>query len=333
MLPQIDGAATLPELQAAAARVDKTIAELHGSGVPIARIAGLVHGLNTRLIGRLWALLAPPEVVGHSCLLVMGSEGRGEQILKTDQDNALLLRDSFEWPGLAALAAEFNAALATLGYPPCPGDIMLTNPLWRQPLAAFRETIRGWLYDGAADGPMHLAIFFDAAAVAGDATLLDEARAHLDRILTGQDAFLARFAAAADQFQEPGNWLTRLSGRRDEQPLDLKKLGTFPIVHGVRALALQYGVREAGTAARLARLAEMQRIDEPLARDLVDALHLLMGIRLTHQLRQRARGLTASNEVRPSELSTLEREPLHDALAIVKRFRAFLRHHFRLDAL
>jgi CBS domain-containing protein len=70
-----------------------------------------------------------------------------------------------------------------------------------------------------------------------------------------------------------------------------------------------------------------------LARDLVDALHLLMGIRLTHQLRQRAQGLAATNEVRPSALSTLEREPLHDALAIVKRFRASCVQHFKFDAL
>ena len=91
-------------------------------------------------------------------------------------------------------------------------------------------------------------------------------------------------------------------------------------------------MREQSTAARLARLAALQHIDDTQARDLVDALLLLMGIRLTHQLQQRAQGLPAGNEVRPSELSTLEREPLHDALAIVKRFRAFLRMHFRLDS-
>jgi CBS domain-containing protein len=334
---QIDDAATLAELQAASARIDETVALLHNSGIRIERITRLVSELNTRLFARLWELLAPPEVQANSCLLVMGSEGRSEQILKTDQDNALLLCDGFEWPGLEALAAGFNAALATLGYPRCPGDIMLTNPLWRQPLAAFRETLRGWVYGEQHDGPMHLAIFFDAAAVAGDATLLADARAWLDQILAGQDNFLARFAAAADQFQEPGNWLTRLTAKvahtRDEQPLDLKKLGTFPIVHGVRALALQYGVREQGTAARLARLTAQHRVDEALARDLLEALHLLMGVRLTHQLRQRAQGVAASNEVKPSDLSTLEREPLHDALAIDKRWRIFLRHHFHLDAL
>ena len=329
--------ASVAELRAAAQRIDEMVKLLHASGIRIERITRLVGELNTRLFARLWALLAPAEVLANTCLLVMGSEGRGEQILKTDQDNALLIRDGFEWPGLDALAAQFNAALVELGYPPCPGDIMLTNPLWRQPLAAFKETMRDWLHGGGGggtpDGAMHLAIFFDAAAVAGDAALLHEARAHLERILGGQDAFLARFAAAADQFQEPGNWFTRLKGRRNEQPLDLKKLGTFPIVHGVRALALQYGVREQGTAERLAKLVRLERIEPDLAQDLVQALHLLMGIRLTHQLSQREHGLVAGNEVKPSELSTLEREPLHDALAIVKRFRLFLRQHFRFDSL
>ncbi|MBA4178905.1 MAG: signal transduction protein [Leptothrix sp. (in: Bacteria)] len=330
---QIDEATGVAELQQAAARIDEMVKLLHGGGIRIERITRLVSELNTRLFARLWHLLAPPEVVAHSCLLVMGSEGRGEQILKTDQDNALLLRDGFDWPGLADLAAQFNGALAQLGYPRCPGDIMLTNPLWRQPLALFRETIFGWVHGGHVDGPMHLAIFFDAACVAGDASLLEAARVHLAQVLQDSDVFLSRFAAAADQFQEPGNWFTRLTTKRDEQPLDLKKLGTFPIVHGVRALALQYGVREQGTAARLAALVRRQRFDATLARDLTEALQLLMAIRLTHQLRQRASGEDAGNEVRPSALSTLEREPLLDALAIVKRFRAYLRLHFRLDNL
>jgi CBS domain-containing protein len=185
------------------------------------------------------------------------------------------------------------------------------------------------------EGPMRLAIFFDAAAKAGDASLLKEARDHLGR--EARQEGVGATQHAADQFQEPGHWLSRLAGRmspgRDEQALDLKKLGTFPIVHGVRALSLKYGVRAPGTVDRLAALVAAGRLEEGLARDLGDALHLLIGIRLTHQLRQRERGETATNEVRPSDLSTLEREPLHDALAIVKRFRLFLRQHFRFDTL
>ncbi len=334
---QIDEARSVDELQGAAQRIDEVIALLHGGGIRIERITRLVSELNTRLFARAWALIAPPELVANSCLIVMGSEGRGEQILKTDQDNALLLRPGAEWPGLAEVTQRFSDALSAFGYPPCPGQIMLTHSPWCQPLDRFQDTIRGWLYGHGQgpepDGMMHMAIFFDAARVAGDASLLADARAYLDRILSGQDALLARFAAAADQFQESGNWFTRLTTRRDEQLIDLKKLGTFPIVHGVRALSLAHGVREAGTAARLQRLVALDKLDADLARDLVDALHYLMGLRLSHQLRQRAGGARPGNEIRANELGPLEREPLHDALAIVKRFRQHLRLHFKLDAL
>jgi CBS domain-containing protein len=330
---RIAAAPAVDALQAQAARIDPIVVRLHADGEPVERIATLVSALNTGLLARLWALLAPPELVAGSCLIVMGSEGRGEQILKTDQDNALLLRDGLAAPGLDALAQRFSAALAGFGYPPCPGGIMLTNPLWRQPLADFRESIRGWVYGDDREGPMRLAIFFDATAVTGDAALLADVRDYLDRIFAGQDIYLARFAAAADAFHEPGNWFTRLLTRRDEQPLDLKKLGTFPIVHGARALSLQYGVREPGTVARLQALAARQRLDATLARELADALHFLMRLRLSHQLLQRAGGARPGNEVRPADLALRDREPLRAALAVVLRFRAFLRQHFRLASI
>jgi CBS domain-containing protein len=338
---QIEAASSLQALQSASARLDAMVPALHGSGVHAARIAEIVCGLNARLFARLWALLAPPEVIANSCLLVMGSEGRGEQILKTDQDNALLLRDGFEWPGLEALASRFNGVLAEWGYPKCPGDIMLTNPLWRQPLADFRETLRLWVYgdEGVVpvDGPMDLAIFYDAAAVAGDAALLETVRAQVDRLLVGQDSYIARFASPADQFVEPGKWLSRLAAivhlQRDEPPLDVKKLGLFPLVHGARALALQHGIREAGTAARLNRLAAQGRVNPTLAGDAVDALHGLMDLRLTQQLRQRAQGGVAGNEITVADLSEAEAAQLQAALASVKRWRTFLRQHFHLDAL
>jgi CBS domain-containing protein len=263
----------------------------------------------------------------------MGSEGRGEQLLKTDQDNALVLRDGVVFAGLEDVASRFNAALADFGYPPCPGDIMITNPLWRQAVAGFREAIRGWLMGADPEGPMRLAIFCDAAPVAGDASLLAELRDYLDALAADNDAYLARFAAAADQFHEPGHWWSWLTGHRDEQPLDLKKLGIFPIVHGVRTLALQHHVRELGTAARLARLTALDRIDDSFARELLAALHVLMATRLAHQLRQREAGQVPGNEIRPVDLAPHEREPLRDALTVVKRFRIWLRQHFRFDTL
>lgn len=331
---QIDDATTVDELRTAAERIDAMVGLLNDGGIKIERIARLVGELNHRLFARLWGLVAPADLVANSCLLVMGSEGRGEQIVKTDQDNALLLRDGFEqYPQLAAVATRFNAALAEFGYPPCPGQIMLTNPLWRRSETQLREALHGWIYGSDEQGPMHLAIFFDAVAVAGNSHLLEAARQHLDAILVGSDAFLARFAAAADQFDAPGSWWLRLTTRSDDPLLDLKKLGTFPIVHGVRALSLKHRVRERGTAERIRRLVEAHHLGADLGRDLHEALHYLMGLKLRQQLRQRASGQAPDNGVRLSELSLMDGDQLKDALAIVKRFRALLRQHFHLDTL
>ena len=330
---QIEQAAGVANLAAAAARVDAMVALLHDDGLKIERIATLVGRLNAQLFARLWSMVAPPELVANSCLVVMGSEGRGEQILKTDQDNALLLRDGFECPGLETIVTQFSEGLTQLGYPPCPGRIMLVNPLWRQPLAAFKETLHDWVYGAQPEGPMHLAIFIDSLAVAGDAALLTEARDHLERILDRADVFFARFASAIDLFDPHPNWWHRLLARDADEALDLKRLGIFPIVHGVRALALQQGLRVNGTQQRLRPLAEQHQIDPSLARDVLDALHFLMALRLGCQLRDKDAGLVPGNRVLPCALGTLERETLHAALGIVRRFRAEVHQRFRLDAL
>jgi CBS domain-containing protein len=333
---QVEQAESIADLKAAALQLDGLVELLHGGGVKIEVISSMVRVLNAQVFERLWSFVAPAELVAHSCLLVMGSEGRGEQILKTDQDNALLLRDGYEFAALPQVAEAFNRSLIEFGWPRCPGEIMLVNPLWCAPLATFRERIRGWIYGSDADAPMHLAIFMDAAAVAGDAELLQQARQFAFEILPGNDAFLARFAAAADQFDEPSvGWWARLTSprARDELPFDLKKLGTFPIVHGVRALALQSQVTHLSTAERLRALVERRRIDAALARDLTEALHFMMGLKLKNNLAQRQAGRAVDNLVRMSGLSTLERDRLQDALGIIRRFRQFLQQHFKLGAL
>jgi CBS domain-containing protein len=332
---QIEQAASVAELKQAALQMDAMIVLLHSDGIRIELVARLVHELNRQLLARLWTMLAPAELVANSCLIVMGSEGRGEQILKTDQDNGLLLRDGFATDGIEQLTERFSAALIGFGYPPCPGNIMVSNPLWRQPLAGFKQTLRGWLFGGETNGVMNLAIFLDAAVVAGDAGLLREARRFVDESLVGDDVFFARFVNAADQFSEPGGWWARLGGLRgrDEQAFDLKKLGTFPVVHGARTLALQHHIAEIGTAARLRALAERQHLPQQMARDLTEALHFLMVLKLDNNLRQRRSGQPVNNLVQLSTLGTLERDLMKDSLAIIKAFRQHLRLHYRLDFL
>ena len=171
----VDAAGSLDELRPVAARIESSLALLRDGGLAVDRIARIAGGLNRQLHARLWSLLAPPRLAAESCLLVMGSEGRGEQIARTDQDNALLLRDGCDaaWLQAAEAAARrFNDALAELGWPPCTGGVMADNPLWRRPLANFRESLADWVHGHEAEGVLRLAIFVDAQTVAGDAALL-----------------------------------------------------------------------------------------------------------------------------------------------------------------
>jgi CBS domain-containing protein len=331
---QVEHAQTTEELRLAAQQVDESIALLVRGGVRIDIVSRLVSTLNAQIFARLWSLLAPAELVQNSCLLVMGSEGRGEQILKTDQDNALLLRDGYQCEGLVDLVAGFSTALLNFGYPPCPGNIMVTNPLWCQSLASFRETIGNWLFSADPEGPMKLAIFMDARAVAGDAALLVSARDHAFQLAVGSDTFIGRMASAINQFHEPSSaWWRRLSTLhdRDSKTFDLKKLGTFPIVHGARALALEYRLDALSTVERLRELASQQFLSEELARDLVETLHLMMTLKLRNNLRQIALEQPVSNLVELASLSTLEREQIKTALLIIKQFRLHLQLHFRLE--
>ena len=280
---QVAEASDVNELRAAARQIEDLVRVLHHDGVRVDVIAALVSELNRQVFSRLWELIAPQALRENSCLIVMGSEGRGEQIIKTDQDNGLLLRDGFAADGVEAVTEAFTAALIEFGYPPCPGGIMLSRPRWRKHLGAFRNTIRDWIHGDDPEGPMNLAIFLDATAVAGDARLLEDARNYVDEVLFDSFVFYARFARAVDQFGAA--WWTRLPGLigRKAAEIDIKKLGIFPIVHGVRVLSLQYRIRTHGTADRLHALVAAERFEEPLALRLIEALHFLIGLKLAEQ--------------------------------------------------
>ncbi|WP_054285882.1 putative nucleotidyltransferase substrate binding domain-containing protein [Gulbenkiania mobilis] len=329
---RLERASSLDELAEIAGQITRLVRILSSHGVKAPQLGRLVQTLNTRLFERTWKLIAPADVVANTCLVVMGSEGRGEQILKTDQDNALILRNGFSLPQLPGLAEAFSAALERFGYPPCAGGIMISRPAWRQTVADFSRTLQGWVDRPDGEALMNLAIFVDAEAVAGDASLLHACRSTLRAALVDDPSFYARFARAVEQFDTPlGLFAQLLTQEREGQAmLDLKKGGIFPIVHGVRALALEKGLTENNTFDRLDKLATCGALERELASDVGEALGFLLQLRLEQGLEEMAAGRAATSRVAPARLSTLERDLLKDALAVVKRFRTLLRHHFRL---
>ena len=329
---QIEQAQDLSALAQASEHITRLVGVLFRGGTRVGLMAQLVQQLNARLFERAWHMIAPPELVAHSCLFVMGSEGRGEQLLKTDQDNGLVLRDGYEPPpDLQDICTRFSQALQSFGYPECPGGIMVCHSAWRAPVSVWNERVRDWLLRPEGDSLMHLAIFLDAHAVAGDVALLAQVRQRIVQLANDSDALVARFALAIDAFGSPAGWWNRLLGLGEDEPVNLKKAGIFPIVHGVRSLALARRILATGTGERIEALVADGTLDANLGQELLQGLHFLMGLRLQAGLAELQLKREVTGNVNPQRLSTLERDLLKDALSAVKRFKAFLHQRLRLD--
>lgn len=324
---QIDRASSIADLAQAAQKIEPQIRMLRRQGVKIEALCEIVSDLNQRLHAKLFSLVAPQSIRERGCLIVMGSEGRGEQTFRTDQDNGLILSGPAPEGDLEAFRADIFRALETCGFPPCPGNVMVRNPVWSKTLADFRDDFRRWLALTDEAAVMNIAIFIDARAAAGDPELLTAAKQDLIAAMRGERVHLARFARAIDAFPTPiGLFNNLLASKAEGDAVDLKKGGIFPIVHGVRALALEKGLEETGTAARIARLAELGTFEPQFARELTEALRYLMTMRLDAEIAEQA----STSLVRPRELTTMERDALRDAFQVAKRLREMVRRHFNL---
>ncbi len=328
---QIDMAEDIDELRAAAGQIEKFIRTQHGSGVKVSVIGRMVQELNLQIFSKLWSLIAPMDVQLNSCVLVMGSEGRGEQVLRTDQDNALLLRDGFSFDGMEGICARFNEELAIMGYPLCTGQMMMNNPIWRQQCGDFKKTITEWVFSSDPQAPVYLSTFLDAKVVCGDVTLFEDVQQHLIHGQRDYAGFINRFAQAVNLFgdAEPSWWRKILPiGHTESNEMDLKKAGIFPIVHGVRSLALEQGCIETSTKGRIESLVAAHVLEADTGRNLIEALYFLLALRLKSSLNLNTAGGAA---IKPDDLSALERDLLKDCLHIAKEFRAFVSKHFHLN--
>jgi CBS domain-containing protein len=328
----IDQAVTPAELSEASERIGFLVRQLQDSGTKIGFITDLSTDLHRRMTAKLFDMLAPPGMAERACLVVMGSEGRGEYLIKTDQDNGMILADGYlpeDWDGFRQRLTD---ALIEAGFPPCPGEIMVRNPAWSKPLAKWCEDARGWVLKPDEQALMNVAIFYDAAPVAGEARLLDEAKRYLFEVLADNNAFHARFARAIDMFDTPlGLFSTLVTGKGpNKDELDLKKGGIFPLMHGVRALALERRLTETNTVQRIRRLQGLGVFEKGQAQELTDAFNVLTGLRLSARLEKLRLHQPLDNFVRPDAITKLERDLLKDTLQIVKRFKEVVRHHFRL---
>ena len=330
---QIEQANSIEGLKQPVESIGQYIRTQHNNGIKIGVISRIVQALNAHVFAKLWRLIVPDMVYENTCIIVMGSEGRGEQIMRTDQDNALIIRNGFSDPNLADYAETFNQTLADMGYPLCEGNIMMTNPLWRQPLNRFKSEVSTWFSQKEPEHAIWLSSLLDASYVCGDERLLEGLRKHLQIAHRSADPMFVRsFAQAALQFGEINQWWKKfvpLIGKPMPQDIDLKKAGIFPLVHGIRALALENDIFEAtSTKDRLQQLAHLGVITPKRAETLNEALEFFMARRLDIAL---ATDNKLAREVDPAMLSALERDLLKECLNVVKSFKNELRQRYQLD--
>ena len=338
VMAEIERAAGIEELGRAAAAIGPLLEALHDTGMKVQAVAEMVSDLNRSILRRLFGFLAPPDLVASACLIVMGSEGRGEQLARTDQDNALIVADgaAIDDATLRGVCTRFTETLLGYGYPRCPGNMMVSNPQWAQPESAFRADIDDWLVRPSGESFLNLAALTDATAVAGDPAVLQRLRRHLFDSIGNAGGFLSHFARPILQFDTPiGFFHQILLGHGDRAgEIDLKKGGLFPIVHGVRALALERRIEAVNSFARIEALAVAGALERDVAGDLAEALQYLMELRLRARLAKDrgGGGAVGDDSVRAQDLSRLQHDGLRDSLLIAKRFKERISYHFHLDA-
>lgn len=321
-------ARTLDEVADAAAGLNALVRTLHGQGARITYLMELVSALNSRILAQVFAQLVPAEYHDRICLLVLGSEGRREQIIRTDQDNALVLADDFAWDGLDAAMQRFSQVLEKIGYPPCPGGVMVSNPQWRMRQSQWLQRIEQWRNARDGQAQLDLAIAVDARAIAGNAALCEPIAAALRAL--GNDDLLMRFMAQSTlSFDTPLGMFGRV--RSSERGTDLKKGGIFPLVHGLRTLALRHQVHRNNSFQRSDGLAAIGALPADLADQARQALGVLQRLRLDQQLADIAEGRVPGNHIDLQALRHLDRELLRDALRVVNAFKEHMRTVFQLE--
>lgn len=301
-------------------------------------VSAMTDALTTRLLQLAEAELGPPPV--PYAWVAAGSQGRGEQTARSDQDNCMVLDDSYaaERHGeyFRELARRVCDGLDACGYVHCPGGMMAITDQWRQPLARWHDYFRRWIDRPEPEAMMLAGVFLDQRHVHGRAELVETLRAEVVARARANKAFLAALAANALQRKPPLNWRNRLMPIREgphEGTIDLKMHGIVPIVDMARYYAYAAGAEAVNTRDRLEQAAARGKLTDPQARDLLDALDFLSGLRLRHQARLMAGGQAADNYLDPAALSNFERGHLQEAFRLIARMQSVVAEAYPVNLL
>ncbi len=284
-------------------------------------ISALSDALTRRAIALASAAMPAALQTRRWCWIALGSEGRQEQTLVSDQDNGIIFEDGPEADALRAqllaLALTINRTLADCGFPLCEGNIMASNPACCLSLREWRSRFSAWINEGEPQALLNASIFFDLRALAGDMQLAHQ----LSSWTAGQAADNQRFL-----FQMADNALRRrpplglLHGFAPEKTgphvgaIDLKHNAATLYVDAARVFGLGCGAGHSNTATRLRMAARARLLERDEVEEWIACFHFIGTLRLRMQQDSYLQGLPMHNHVRPDLLDTASRRSLLRAL-------------------
>lgn len=310
----------LPKLQIRMAKLGTTADHVGKS------ISAITMAFTIRLIKMAENLLGPAPV--PYAWLAAGSQARQEQFAHSDQDNALIIDDSmqpehdFWFQDLANFVCD---GLAACGFIYCPGDIMATNSKWRQTEKVWHKYFTKWVDTPSPQALLNSSVFFDLTTVHGETSLLNNVRSKMLEKTQKSSLFIAHLSRNALALKPPLGFFrdfVLVENGDNEKALNLKHNGIAPIVDLARIYALQEGIDEVNTLARLKAVAGTSSLTKSSARNLIDAFEFLGYLRLSHQARLLSDGKSPDNYLPPKSISRLEREHLKDAFKVIKTLQS-----------
>lgn len=231
--------------------------------------------------------------------MLMGSEGRQEQTLLTDQDSALVLSEGMDASAMQLFGSFVSDKLHQLGISYCKGNVMASNPKWVLSSEAWKRTFRRWVNEPEPMAIMQACIFFDLRAAYGDIELEKDLVDYISALLKGRSGlFFYHMAHNALKHNPPLGFFGGLK-RSAKTELDIKK-AVLPITDHARIYSLKYGVTHRNTLKRIETLKELNQYSGANADEIKLIYEFLTQIRLWNQLNLILDGKPASNSINPS---------------------------------
>ncbi|MDY6952394.1 MAG: putative nucleotidyltransferase substrate binding domain-containing protein, partial [Thermodesulfobacteriota bacterium] len=271
------------------------------------------------------------------CWLALGSEGRKEQTLRTDQDNAIIYSDPESGAEKSVhdyflrLASGVVFGLERCGFPLCKGGIMANNPKWCQPERTWKGYFSRWINKASPEDLRNCTIFFDFRALAGTAALAQRLRTFLNEDIELNRAFLRHLTTNALYNGPPLGFLRALvvektGDHKDE--LNLKMRGLVPLVDAIRVLALSAQISATNTLHRLELIKKKGLLSEDLAEDTKEAFNFIMFLRLHHHMAQKEQDLEPSDYIDPRALPKLQGKSLIESFHVIRDLQGEVKARF-----